>query len=1463
MYVYFTHKFREKVEKHSLQEKVAKLCSGLERADDDMYALRMFLESFPPYWKRREQDLRLIAKLQRLESDHVLCFLDIMKREDKDYQKLLADSRQFGRDHLDPLIDPKDIQNWLKELKAKESTQQRQIRQYLPDNIRPWLDPPSWYVDADEMDLVVYESEEWVRRFRRRKIQDYWQTYYDIISTIVSDPDSASELKDWPGIKLLGKDNRYVLFSIVETVDTPPRKLLLLHVPLEHNFSPEELGQVIKGSYSIRTFAEAIAPPKKLRLDEVIPFALRVYPWYILADKEIWLDIEREEGSNLALSSEEEQVLKSVSMPIPGNSSLPLFINGRAGSGKSTMLFYLFADYCYRKWKQDLPGVPLFLTYNERLLEVAKDSVRKLLSSHHKFLANGTSSNISSIDAFFQPFQKFLISLLPIDERERFDPEKYISFHHFKLLYMGEPSHWTSSNEHKEREKVLQEQRLVLHLPEARRWSPETCWYVIRTFIKGYRLDGYMDSDDYLEVPRGERTVSSDMFKQIYETIFKSWYMRITTDQGYWDDQDLVRKVLELKRYHPEYTVIFCDEAQDFTRLEIQLIMRLSVFPQYVLGHQPILSLPFAFAGDPFQTLNPTGFRWSGIKGVFYDEIISAVDPLEELNISINFQELAYNYRSAPPIVRVSNLIQLWRHVLFELKELLPQMWWYKGEFPSPVKFILDQNISVDELKKHVQNTIIILPCEEGQESSYIQEDGTLHYIFKTSKGETPKNVLSAITAKGLEFNRVILYKFGEACPKAIGDLLNQSGANPVEFEYFFNKLYVAASRAKERLFVVDSKEGEKKLWEYASNNDNLQLFIKKANNQQIWEDRVQIIHPALGTDAQCMSEDNPLSIAQEFETKGLNLMNSALLRRASQYYIIVGEASRSGFCEAWALHFEGRLSEAGNIFLEHGYTEEAQECFWEEMCWKKLVEWYEKYGNEEKVIKRDIAIFMVTKPKDVNAIKTFAKFLENCIESNQLGAPFSKQWRTVIKEYVSRVSDLDEHVFRKDEWEQLGNVLEKLGNTGHQGAIECGGTCFYRAQNYHRAVSCWERSNITQNRENREYYMAKAESLGFPGGLKWLSKLSDQDERILLEWEKAGGLVSATDQSWLEYVLPALERMGRYFDAFHIYMKLGNTERLLECFAQAYENSSSTDTDFSTDTDLRERLVSLIQYLTQRCLWNEISDVLDKYFPAVIGSDHEKADLLFDIVHKIACSDLNPEVLTRDVQVRYGRLVEKVQSIEDWRNKLSPKELGAAMERTVGLFVDILRFYEQFVFDHDPEIRKFARERWIANKKKHEDYLRKQGQNNRANEVHNELVENAQKWGIGLDVNFTQYPQLMPKLTIGLRGVPDGTKVEELPNGEIKFKVGRIEVKIDGSNKRVQFVYTEDFTTVLTTVIVNLKDGHIDSLGEVVTQTPREGHLSFQVPTSHYSGTAFYGGENPLLELRIEGLPESIFLEF
>lgn len=1494
MYVYRTSGFNEKAEFYGIQSRMDDLCAELltQRIDE----VQARFERVYPYLKRRILNRRLIARIIKVESEQILCFLDIFKRGDNDYEQFLEAPVDYGRTYLEPILDLQRLREWL----TFEKLNQTQVQQLpeLPSELHPWLEPPGWEMETLTEDWVIYESEEWVARFRDSKVLDNWEIYYQIICKIRDESIQSSEISGLTNVKLCEFNNHYILYSHLETIDHVVGAVLFLLAPFDSKPLHREIVEVGQRialfddasqqdtQFWVQTAENAqyssnhptlpdpptvnVAPYNilagQLSLNDLTPFARRSYPAYLLADEQSWLAIEKGKEANLALSAEEEQILKSVSTSIPGHGSLPLFINGRAGSGKSTMLLYLFADYCYRKYydkqgrrrSEPLPGEPLFLTYNERLLEVAKEGVTTLLSSHHRFVAERSQKEpLERVDHFFQPFQKFLFDLLPQSEKKHFDQDKYISFHRFKQLYQGTISLETKGN-------------YSLHLPQARRYSPETCWHVIRSFIKGYGLQEHMTPEDYQEeVPRKEHTISLEKFQGIYDTIWERWYKRITKEQGYWDDQDLIAKVLELKCYRPNYTAIFCDEAQDFTRLELQVIMRLSIFSQYHLGYQPLQSLPFAFAGDPFQTLNPTGFHWSSVQAIFDAEVITALDPADQLKLAINFQTLTFNYRSTPPIVQVTNLIQLWRHVLFDIQELQPQTAWHPGNFPQPQKFILNQNIDTESLADYIKDTIIIVPCEEGEEADYAKADEVLSALFpESSKTENLKNVLSAITAKGLEFKKVILYKFGEECNQSVWNLKGKSTDQRVKIEYFFNKLYVAASRATEYLFVVDSEKGDRQLWQYASDEALLQVMLKFAKNRERWEDSVQTISPGNPKTVQQLREDNPQTIAQEFEKQGLNSQNPDFLRRAKQFYSDLDELEKAKLCEAWALKFEENFLSAGNQFLELSNSEEAWQCFWQGMCWLELANCY-NHNSTTHTAERPIAIFMAAEPDELEAAINFTLLLKSQLlnpDSTENSSTTideltnSKQWKKALEEYTLRIEALlNLPDLNSETAQQFGEVLEVLVIPDGE-LNQLAAKCFYRAKNYEQAVHNWEVANVVQT---PEYNLAKAKLLPVPDALQYLAQAGEYDN-IIIKWEQAG---KPRERHWIQYIAPALEAKQQYQQAFVVYIWLDDLTKVKQCFEIACQGTPST-----------KLFAVLLQYFYRNKYWQDVIEALETYLPIVVGSERQKASLKFDLIYEIACSELKPEDLNKEYRQRYEKFIKQQVLTTDWHQHLLMQQVGTALEK-IGSLVETLEFYEQFVTNSDPELNQFAKERWLATKQKQEEYYRNLGQNEKASKSNSALLKEAKNWSISQQSISLEPPPVLkerpnterldPRATLtdfsrppsitkfAIKGLPNATKIEQLAGGVVRFEVRHLVIKILKKSQQI-----------MITDALNNREVRIDgaqakiNIGEATIAAVGSNRLTFTLSTSGYSGVLIIEGGKSQLELLVQGLGEKITID-
>jgi tetratricopeptide (TPR) repeat protein len=1008
-----------------------------------------------------------------------------------------------------------------------------------------------------------------------------------------------------------------------------------------------------------------------------------------------------------------------------------------------------------------------------------------------------------------------------------------------------------------------------------------------------------MTPEDYKEeVPRKERTIDFEKFQGIYDTIWERWYKRIIQEQGYWDDQDLIAKVLELKCYRPSFAAIFCDEAQDFTKLELQLIMRLSIFSQYHLGYQPLQSLPFAFAGDPFQTLNPTGFHWSSVQAMFDSEVITALDPADQLKLVINFQELTFNYRSTPPIVEFTNLIQFWRYVLFDIQEIQPQTAWQQGKFPEPQKFIFNQNINPEQLQFYIKDTIIIVPCEEGEESAYVRGDNILSEIFpqlesseteeqnqnkEAHKEQAIKNVLSAISTKGLEFKKVILYKFGEDCQREIWNQQRKDTDQRVKVEYFFNKLYVAASRATEHLFVIDSQEGDRLLWQHASDEALLQAMVMYSKNRERWENTVKTLSTGNPKTAQSLREDDPGAIAQEFETKGLKAQNPGLLRRAKMFYNDLGNVVKANFCKAWALKFEEQFLQAGRYFLQGDFLEEAWECFWEGMCWSELVSLYEQSPNNRET-EYSLAIFMIAQPRNIEAINNFTAFVsrvlsafsgnleEETTEETSVVLSLQKlansqQWKKAIEEYANRIESLLKiPEIKPDEWQKFGEVLETLGKTGYSELNLLAGECFYHAENFSEAVRIWEASGFTQK---LEYNRAKATLLNLPESLEYLEKAGEHNT-ILVEWEKAG---KPRDRQWLQFVAPALELKQQYQQAFVVYIWLEQLAKIKECFEKASKGTPSIKL-FSV----------LLQYFYRIKSFGEAREAIEKYLPTAIGSERQKADLKFNLVYQISCSDLVSESLTKEQRQGYENFLKtQVLVNSEWQQYLLMKQLGIALER-IGLIVESLDFYEQYLSDSDPELRDFARERWLAIKKKQENYSKKHRQSYKASKLHTEIFKKARSWSINehsvsmeppvaprerlssetfdpratlTDYSRTDYSLSSTVSKSGIKGLPSDIKIEQLEAGVVRFVVRHLVIKLMKQSKQI-----------LITDVLNGKEVRVDgtqckvNIGELSVAATNANQLEFSLSTSGYSGSLVRQGEKTHFELDIQGLSEKIYLE-
>lgn len=258
---------------------------------------------------------------------------------------------------------------------------------------------------------------------------------------------------------------------------------------------------------------------------------MRGYPQsFLYLDDDEWRRMEQDSKSNLVLTEEQVAVVSN------SEPNYPLFISGRAGSGKSTVLQYLFAEIVLRfqlnKDAFDCPQLlpPVYLSYSKTLIEDAKKLSQTLFDKNNVYKEIMKKHSVSykkdiqpSLKNMFYVFKDLLKKCIQDYDKEiletKFSDEKYISFAVFKKKW--------SERFGKDRDAV-------------KNFGPSICWHIIRTYIKGWNNDSYLTPDDYEALGRNYLTVSIDTFKKVYDVVWDKWYKDLTSDK-YWDDQDLVK----------------------------------------------------------------------------------------------------------------------------------------------------------------------------------------------------------------------------------------------------------------------------------------------------------------------------------------------------------------------------------------------------------------------------------------------------------------------------------------------------------------------------------------------------------------------------------------------------------------------------------------------------------------------------------------------------------------------------------------------------------------------------------------------------------------------------------------------------------------------------------------------------------------------------------------------------------
>ncbi len=1040
----------------------------------------------------------------------------------------------------------------------------------------------------------------------------------------------------------------------------------------------------------------------------------RGYPFEYLERPDQWRLMEQDAKSNLVLSDDQIDVVSQ------DHQDYPMFITGRAGSGKSTMLQYLFAEIILRylvckpkEGENEYLLPPVYLSYSKTLIDDAEKLAVSLLDkndSYHKAMENCNLEYRRDIapvkDAFFAVFRDLLIKCVREHSSEKFQKlfpnSKYISFPTFKRKW---------------------EDKFGKNTEAKKKYGPSLCWHVIRTYIKGWNAQTIMTPEMYVEECKSP-SVSSATYKIIFDKVWEKWYKRLSSEEGYWDDQDIVRFCLEKEYAEEMFSAVYCDEAQDFTRIELDFILNISSFSHRTIHNvEDIKKIPFVFAGDEFQTLNPTGFSWDSLRGYFVDRLFELTGLGDKKDISklpepIEFHE---NFRSTRQIVKLANKIQLIRATRFG-EYSKPQIPHFSVDGASIYCVSPTENMSFWEAVKGHQ-VLMIAPIAEGENvEDYINNSPLKGKII--FQNGIPQNIriYSPAQAKGLEFANVVIYGFGlakEGSDFRTKELLkwfdkpDSNSERDIELKYQICNAYVAVTRATSRLYILDEFTPNS-FWSFAftyidhekfKENRLLQekmmlsLSSTKRNEwKEVGESDTSLIGGILdGSDKKVTFDDLTVKDSKEeierMEQNAANQHDAFSFRQVAVMYEVKGNSKKAAECQAKALEEEGKFLDASKEFEKAEEYGEALKCYWTAL--------YEKYSNGiivsisklRKYIPEDTRIKWCERieqsyPMLAGDLRQIIVDVSQWIESHpdeQLAV-----WQNIIKEVANRITFTDDRHAPKD-FDVIIEHLPKLQERGIALNFSEIAEAAYRSGSKKQAISLWEK--LDRKLLPKEYFIAQYEMSPYPQKIIFAEGTGEQDwaKNILKEYEKNKKI--ELSQSEKVIICKAVRNSHSYLD-------------FKEIVPYMFSLASSLE---EVNTLLAELTLAGITGINQEAFiavaMAKLSDLSTWERPIKHYLD-PSADLLFNAIESIK------QFNQTSYQVEIGRELKSGKSIKDLlqpfkiysRSRVAPLvfiNLGKLLENR-GIYKDTVPYYEQVrALSDDKSFETEMDIRWIVCKER------------------------------------------------------------------------------------------------------------------------------------------------------------------
>lgn len=889
--------------------------------------------------------------------------------------------------------------------------------------------------------------------------------------------------------------------------------------------------------------------------------------------------------------------------------------------------------------------------------------------------------------------------------KKDFPKEKYITFPKFKNMW---------------------EKRFGKIRNAAKDYGPSISWHVIRTYIKGWNSDSFLTPEAYGGIGEKNKSVTVNCFKTIYEKVWENWYSDL---DGTWDDQDLVRFCLKENCVGDRFSAIFCDESQDFTRVEIDFILKSSSLTHRSIKNDgDVKKLPFVFAGDEFQTINPTGFSWESLRSYFTERLCSLIGLKPQKGMIPDPEVLSENFRSTCNIVKLANRIQLLRASRFD-EISIPQKPHFSQEGNAIYCISPSDTATLQKLKE--KGVVLIVPANDGESVERFITNSELKGVVTFEEG-TPQEmtILNPTQAKGLEYPNVAI--FGFSLPESSGlqieklkEWFNNHELNiandkelkneekDIELKYQISNAYVAVTRASSNLYIIDDVN-RNSFWAFAFNQSedvelekDVNLLQKSMLNRLSQAQRKNWSEDVIGwieyvKDIDISDENLQYMRSKEhkddMEHRAEDLHDSGLMRQAAMLHKSAGNIKEEARCRAKAAAYDEKFLDAAEWYCRASMFDEAVKCYW-----------YELNNNPSPDIVDEIKK-LHDKCESTNVSRKKASF---CLAT---AAPTFRDLKIYFDDIVKILKENDVELDCAKSWEYVASLMVKnLKPKGKEGVKDISlivgfiselaevditidasnlATVAYGLQAYKEAVEIWD--SMGKFEKTPEYYEAKLKVEEFPKKiefyegtrrLKWYNDL-------LLELGK-NRRIELNDRQ--KNIVCKAIRLSKDRNGFERY------------FPFMLRSAESLDKTYQIFSEALMLGISLNEEVLKSIAEMRFTDLQSWERPKTEYIDMEVAPF-FDAIESVK------RIRKSDFQDYLQRSLLSMKKVKDFCSnnykKFSRKksswivypELGKAFEQR-GRFLEACIFYEWAALQtDDKELKRYCDIRWIACKERQAD---------------------------------------------------------------------------------------------------------------------------------------------------------------